>query len=93
MGQVFIGWFTAGAQTRASISLTTVFNPEGDWGNAYQLAHPGSAVNGFPYPTELICDFHAKRLRRLPSGDFLYDYRVTITVNASSGTTSVFVDW
>jgi hypothetical protein len=91
MGQVFIGWFTAGAQTRASTALTTVFNPEGDWENAYQLAHTQT------FPAELICDFHGKRRRALAPGVFLFDYRVTITVNSTPGSTpgltSVFVDW
>jgi hypothetical protein len=85
MGRVYIADLFPGAQTRASTALTTVFNPEGDWGNARQLAHPGAS-------TELICDFHAKRLRRLPSGDYLYDYRVTITNNGPL-LSSVFVDW
>jgi hypothetical protein len=84
MGQVFIAFVLPGTSIRAFTALTTLFNPEGDWGNAYQLAHPGASV-------ELICDFHTKR-RRVISGEVRYDYLVTIR-NAGSVITSVFVDW
>jgi hypothetical protein len=84
MGQVFIAFVLPGTSLRATTGLTTLFNPEGDWGNAYQLAHPGASV-------ELICDFHTKR-RRVISGEVRYDYLVTIR-NAGSVITSVFVDW
>jgi hypothetical protein len=85
MGRVYIADLLPGASIRASTSLTTPFNPEGDWGNAYQLAHQGASV-------ELVCDFHTKRRRVLPSGDVRYDYLVTVR-NAGSVVTSVFVDW
>jgi hypothetical protein len=84
MGQVFIAFVLPGTSIRAFTGLTTLFNPEGDWGNAYQLAHPGASV-------ELICDFHAKR-RRVISGEVRYDYLVTIR-NAGSEVAGVAVDW
>jgi hypothetical protein len=84
MGHVYIADLLPGTSLRATTALTTLFNPEGDWGNAYQLAHPGASV-------ELICDFHTKR-RRVISGEVRYDYLVTIR-NAGSVITSVFVDW
>jgi hypothetical protein len=84
MGHVYIADLLPGTSLRATTGLTTLFNPEGEWGNAYQLATQGASV-------ELICDFHAKR-RRVISGEVRYDYLVTIR-NAGSVITSVFVDW
>jgi hypothetical protein len=85
VGKVFIAWLSPGASIRATTAVTTPFNPEGDWGNAYQLADQGASV-------ELVCDFHAKRRRVLPPGDIRYDYLVTIR-NAGPVVAPVFVDW
>jgi hypothetical protein len=85
MGRIYIADLLPGGSTRPATWFTTPFNPEGDWGNAYQLAHPGASV-------EVVCDFHAKRVLPLAAGGVRHDYLVTIN-NAGSVITSVFVDW
>ena len=86
MAQVYIADLLPGAQVRAFTWLTTLGNPEGNWGNAYQLAHQdGSSV-------ELVCDFHAKRRRRLPDGSVRFEYLVTVT-NAGPTVAPVYIDW
>jgi hypothetical protein len=91
MGRVFIGWFVPGEVFRTAEALTTPGNPEGDWGNAYLLAHP------ITLPSELICDYHAKRRVsfRTPEGDpaSRFDYLVSIRNPGSAALTGVFLDW
>jgi hypothetical protein len=84
MGREYVANLLPGASIRFGTAFYTPFNPEGDWGNAYMLAHPRAS-------TELVCDFHAKRRRRTPDR-FINDYIVTIR-NAGSVVTPVDVDW
>jgi hypothetical protein len=83
VAQFNAGSLAPGASIRVSTWLTTVFNPQGNWANAYQLAHPVAS------DTELTCDFHGKIFN---SAANRYQYRVTIRNNGPL-TTVVLVDW
>jgi hypothetical protein len=89
MGRIAVGSLLPGATMRAGTITTTVFNPEGEWGNAYQLAFPGPTSS-----QELVCDFHGRVRRPNPAapGTFRWVYLVSIT-NRGSAITAVFVDW
>jgi hypothetical protein len=62
-------FLAAGATVPISITSPSLFNPRGDWGAAYLLAHP---LN--PGAT-LVCDFHGKVMGR--GGVFTYLLTVT----------------
>ena len=79
MGRFFIGTFGAGTSFRPTLIVTNPFNPSGDWGAAYQLAHPRNPI------AALTCDFHGKVLTT--SGRF--GYAVTI---ANTGPAATLVD-
>jgi hypothetical protein len=85
MGRFFVGSLIPGASLRTGLAVTTPFNPEGDWGPAYQLAHPGARN------AELACDFHAK-VRRPIGGGVIFFYRVTV-INFGPVSSSVFIDF
>ena len=89
MARIFIGSLLPNTSLRAWTATTTVFNPEGDWGNAYQLAYPGDTSR-----QELVCDAHGRVRRPNPDapGAFRWEYQVTIT-NIGFAVTSVYVDW
>ena len=78
MGRFFLGTLAPGASIRPDLFVTTVFNPSGDWGQVYALAHPRNPL------AELVCDFHSKIL--FPSGIFVY--RVTVRNAGPLGTTA-----
>jgi len=61
--------------TRRDLFVTTIFNPAGDWGAAYMLAHPDNP------DAELVCDFHTKLL----TGG-VYHYRISVTNRGPFGT-------
>jgi len=83
VGRFFIGTFGVGASFRPTLIVTnSVFNPSGDWGATYMLAHPRNPI------AELVCDFHGKVLTA--SGRF--GYRVTIT-NTGPAATLVDLDF
>jgi hypothetical protein len=68
MGRFFMGTIGPGVTTRRFLFVTTAFNPQGDWGQAYMLAHPRNPN------AELVCDFHGKVLS---GGIFFYAINVT----------------
>jgi hypothetical protein len=65
-----------GFSFRPNLFVTSLFNPTGDWGAVYALAHPRNPN------AELICDFHSKLLTS--SGIFVY--RITIRNGGPLGT-------
>ena len=77
MGRFFMGFIAANTTQRRTLFVTTPFNPSGDWGAAYQLAHPQNPG------AELVCDFHGKLLDP-PSGVFFY--RISVTNRGPAGT-------
>jgi hypothetical protein len=72
--QGFIGPF---ASQRRRLSVTTFWNPSGDWQQAYVLAHPRNPG------AELVCDFHSKLLNGA-TGTF--DYFITVRNASPVGT-------
>jgi hypothetical protein len=76
-GGIFLG---------AAKLTTTPFNPEGDWGAIYFLAHPRS--DSVP-STQLRTDLHGKD-RDPADNRWEYFFRVR---NVGSSTTSFDVDW
>jgi hypothetical protein len=68
VGRFPMGFIAAGTTVRVFPSLTTIFNPQGDWGQAYVLAHPRDPN------AELVCDFHGKVLS---VGRYFYSISVT----------------
>jgi hypothetical protein len=73
--RVPMGFIAAGGVLRFGPSFTTPGNPQGDWGQAYILAHPRDP------DAELVCDFHGKIL----SGGRYY-YTISVTNRGPLGT-------
>jgi hypothetical protein len=87
VGRFTGGTLVPGAGLRLGFAVSTPFNPMGDWGQAYQLAHPRGPN------AELICFFLAKELDPMfnpPAGRFFYNLSV---FNAGTATTSFDVDF
>jgi len=40
VARLFIGFLAPGATVRLGITVTNVFNPSGDWGARFAMAHP-----------------------------------------------------
>jgi hypothetical protein len=83
MGRFFVGTLFPGQSIRPGISVSTPFNPAGDWGAAYQLAHPRNL------DATLVCDFHTK-LFSSATGRFVYILTVT---NTGPFATAVDIDF
>jgi hypothetical protein len=79
MGRFFMGSISAFSTQKRSFTVTSAFNPSGDWGNTYALAHPMNPG------AELVCDFHSKLLSPF-TGTFIY----SITVRNSSPVNTFF---
>jgi hypothetical protein len=78
MGRFFQGFIAAGTvQTRSFAVLFPPFNSSGDWGAAYQLAHPQN-----PGAT-LVSTSHSKTLNPTLGAFF---YAVTVTNTGPLGT-------
>ncbi|HEX5201862.1 hypothetical protein ACFQS1_25470 [Paractinoplanes rhizophilus] len=83
MGRYFVGTLAPGQTIRPALSFATPFNPAGDWGGSYVLAHPRTA------DAQLVCDFHGKML---DSTTGRYFYILSIT-NRGPLATEVDVDF
>jgi hypothetical protein len=72
MGRFLIGGFLApGASTRFGLSVrNSAFNPSGDWGNIFAMAHPRNAG------AELLSTSHSK-LQSSTTGRFFYTITIT----------------
>jgi hypothetical protein len=77
VARFFIGFLAPGASIRLSITVTNVFNPSGDWGPRFAMAHPRNPG------AELRSTVHGKALSPA-SGRF--SYRVTTTNVGPLGT-------
>ena len=77
MARFFIGFLAPGASVRLSITVTNVFNPTGDWGPRFAMAHPRNPG------AELRSTVHGKTLSPA-SGRF--SYLVTATNAGPLGT-------
>jgi len=63
---IFIG---PGTSVRFSLTVTNIFNPSGDWGARFAMAHPRNPAG------ELLSTAHGKVL----TGAGTFAYRVTAT--------------
>jgi hypothetical protein len=77
MGPFFQGFIGPSTSQRRRLSVTTIWNPSGDWQQAYALAHPLNPG------ANLVCDFHSKLLNPA-TGTF--DYFITVTNAGPAGT-------
>jgi hypothetical protein len=71
-----MGFLAPGAAVRVSITVTNVFNPSGDWGPRFAMAHPRNPG------AELRSTVHGKSLAA--TGTFAY--LVTVTNAGPFGT-------
>jgi hypothetical protein len=70
VARIFFGRFIApGAGVRFSLTVTNVFNPSGDWGPRFAMAHPRNPG------AELLSTTHGKLL----TGSGTFAYRTTVT--------------
>jgi hypothetical protein len=65
VARFFIGFLGPGASVRVSMTVTDVFNPRGDWGPRFAMAHPRNPG------AELLSNVHGKVLSPA-SGRFAY---------------------
>jgi hypothetical protein len=77
MGRFFQGFIGPFSSQKIRLSVTTIWNPSGDWKQAYALAHPRNPA------AELVCDFHSKLLNPT-TGTF--DYFITVSNRGPLGT-------
>ena len=77
MGRFFQGFIGPFTSQRRRLSVTTIWNPAGDGGATYALAHPRNPG------AELICDFHSKVFNPA-TGTF--DYFITVENASAVGT-------
>jgi hypothetical protein len=77
MGRFAIGFIGANTSQRRTLFVTNVWNPSGDWGAAYMLAHP------FNPGADLVCDFHSKVFNPATG---VFDYSVTVTNRGPAST-------
>jgi hypothetical protein len=70
VARFFIGFLAPGASVRVSMTVTNLFNPSGDWGARFAMAHPRNPAG------EMLSTAHGKVLNPA-TGSFAY--RVTAT--------------
>ena len=80
MGRFFMGFIAAGTTQTRTLTVTNLWNPSGDWGATYMLAHPRN-----PGAT-LVCDFHSKLLNPATGA---FDYSINVS---NRGPAHTFVD-
>lgn len=81
MARFFTGFFLAsGASVRLGITVTSLFNPSGDWGARFAMAHPRNPG------AQLLSTTHGKLLSPA-SGRFTYLFTTT-----NVGPLATFVD-
>jgi hypothetical protein len=83
MGRFFMGFIGPFTSQKRTLTVTSPFNPVGDWGAAYALAHPRNPG------AELVCDFHSKVLNPA-TGRFSYSITVR---NIGPGATFFDIDF
>jgi hypothetical protein len=77
VGRFFQGFIGPFSSQKRTLTVTSIWNPSGDWGATPMLAHPQNPG------AELVCDFHSKLLN---SGTGRFDYSITVRNASAVGT-------
>ena len=80
MARFFMGFSCSGRESRVSVTVTNIFNPSGDWGPRFAMAHPRNPG------AELLSTAHGKVLSPA-TGRFTY-----LVTTTNVGPVATFAD-